>query len=347
MKRICRLLLLTLLTSLLVGVNVSAADKESIVDYAMKWNNNPNILYQYAGPGRGHSLEDCDKNKWKTDCSGFVSSVYSHFGYNIGGSSSEIYKKAKKKIYNQKDAKPGDVCWWEGHVGIYIGNNKMIHTNQPTEGKNKIHITEFKPSGPCDTPSAYLRVVDDVGKLGTPKQSTETKVKQAKATGSVILESDITGMPIESSLRAEQQRLNLMSRDDLTADDIATLDYIASVIDADEPTEVNWFYRITAFIGILLLVYGIGILVCLIFDYTNTFIDISLLSIISLGKWKVVSKADVQDGLVKVGYDAYRKVTFLTVSALVIRAVIVIIIAFLLLSGVIGKGIGYIWGLIF
>ena len=345
MKRILKILVISAIFTISFSSIVFA--DESVVEYAMKWKDNPNILYQYGGSGRGKSLEECDKDKLKTDCSGFVQSVFSHFGIDVGSDSSSIKKQAKKVFYKQSEAVPGDICWWEGHVGIYIGDNKIIHTNTPTAPNNRIHVTEMKPDGNYPTPSAYLRVVDDVSKLGSVSAVTKTEVQQAKSTGTIVTESDLTGMPIKSMLELEQKRLNLMSRDDLTENDIATLDYISAYIDNGKVSSSTWYGRVCAFLGIVCLMYGVLTFVCIIFDYTNKFVEISLLKIISFGKWKVVSKADIEDGLVKSGYDAYSGVTYLTVGALVVRTSIVIIVGMLLVSGVIGKLIGYIWGLIF
>ena len=104
---------------------------EEIVAYAMQFLGKP---YVYGGSSpKGF------------DCSGFTSYVYRHFGYNLSrsasGQSSEGVKVAKK------DLQPGDLVIYKnqsltriGHVGLYIGNNKMIHASEPGVG---VIITEI------------------------------------------------------------------------------------------------------------------------------------------------------------------------------------------------------------
>lgn len=104
---------------------------EEIVEYAMQFLGKP---YVYGGSSpKGF------------DCSGFTSYVYKHFGYNISrtasGQASEGTNVAKK------DLQPGDLVIYKnqsltriGHVGLYIGNNKMIHASEPGVG---VIITEI------------------------------------------------------------------------------------------------------------------------------------------------------------------------------------------------------------
>ena len=104
---------------------------EEIVAYAMQFLGKP---YVYGGSSpKGF------------DCSGFTSYVYKHFGYTLSraasGQASEGTKVAKK------DLQPGDLVIYKnqsltriGHVGIYIGNNKMIHASEPGVG---VIITEI------------------------------------------------------------------------------------------------------------------------------------------------------------------------------------------------------------
>ena len=73
------------------------------------------------------------------DCSGFTSYVYKHFGYNISRSS--VGQASNGIKVNKKDLQPGDLVIYKntsltriGHVGIYIGDNKMIHASEPGVG---------------------------------------------------------------------------------------------------------------------------------------------------------------------------------------------------------------------
>lgn len=71
------------------------------------------------------------------DCSGFISYVYNNsgLGFKIPRSSQAIFNKAKT-FELQEDARPGDLIFFTktyntknpvSHVGIYVGNGKMLH----------------------------------------------------------------------------------------------------------------------------------------------------------------------------------------------------------------------------
>lgn len=93
--------------------------RAKVVAYAKKFKGNP---YRYGGSSLTHG----------TDCSGFVMSVYKHFGYKLPHSSSAIARKGRKVSYSSK--KPGDIICYYGHVAIYIGGNKIIHASNRKTG---------------------------------------------------------------------------------------------------------------------------------------------------------------------------------------------------------------------
>ncbi|MCD8190796.1 MAG: C40 family peptidase [Clostridiales bacterium] len=58
------------------------------------------------------------------DCSGFVKSVFAHFGISLPHSSSAIRSYGKAVSYSEMQV--GDVVCYSGHVGIYAGNGKLL-----------------------------------------------------------------------------------------------------------------------------------------------------------------------------------------------------------------------------
>lgn len=72
------------------------------------------------------------------DCSGLTLWTYKQLGIELRHSASAQKNTSKPKKYSQANAKVGDIIafgWkgWSGagHVGIYIGNGKMIHVPAP------------------------------------------------------------------------------------------------------------------------------------------------------------------------------------------------------------------------
>ena len=72
------------------------------------------------------------------DCSGLVRYVYEHFGISLPHSSYGQMSRGRKVL--RKYLKPGDLVFFAGggHVGIYLGSNRMIHA--PHSG-SVVHIS--------------------------------------------------------------------------------------------------------------------------------------------------------------------------------------------------------------
>ena len=76
------------------------------------------------------------------DCSGFVSWVVNHcgVGWNVGRLDAESLRQTCVRV-SPANVKPGDLIFFQGtydtvgasHVGIYVGNNMMIHCGDPIQ----------------------------------------------------------------------------------------------------------------------------------------------------------------------------------------------------------------------
>ena len=76
------------------------------------------------------------------DCSGFVSWVINNCGngWNVGRCTADELRSHCSQV-SPSEAKPGDLIFFQGtydtpgasHVGIYVGNNMMIHCGKPVQ----------------------------------------------------------------------------------------------------------------------------------------------------------------------------------------------------------------------
>lgn len=97
----------------------SGSDGAAVVAYASQFVGNP---YKYGGSSLTNG----------TDCSGFVMSVYAAFGVSLPHSS-----KAMRSVgygVGTDEMQPGDIVCYSGHVGIYAGNDTIVHASTPSTG---------------------------------------------------------------------------------------------------------------------------------------------------------------------------------------------------------------------
>jgi len=71
------------------------------------------------------------------DCSGFTMKIFQHFGYYLPHSS--ISQRSYGTVVSWANKQPGDLICYNaingiGHVGIYIGNNRVIHAGSTATG---------------------------------------------------------------------------------------------------------------------------------------------------------------------------------------------------------------------
>lgn len=96
-----------------------AAGGQAVVDYACQFIGNP---YVWGGTSLTNGA----------DCSGFVQSVFAHFGISMPRTS---YQQRSAGVgVSYENAIPGDVICYDGHVGIYIGNGQIVNAMNPAQG---------------------------------------------------------------------------------------------------------------------------------------------------------------------------------------------------------------------
>lgn len=348
MKRIiCGLLVLVLIgvcvspsvveASYIKKDEVTLPETTEVAKYAFEWADHTEIPYVWGGGRGANSLEELAAAGNGTDCSGFTSLVYRHFGYNVTMYSGAQKSEAKQVFTDITKAVPGDIVWWSGHVAIYIGDEKIVHTNTSRGPYNYPHVSSVYYRSAAPT---FLRMVDDVSELkplkGTEAEETKEDVKEAELTGSVVTESDITGMPIESTLEDEAKGLPMVVP--LNQRDSSNLEELKTRMTEERPGWISVCLRLVSFVGIFLILYGVLFFVAYLFDRVNMLFEFSLLGMISFGRCRYW---DDLDGAVPKHKDSDGK-TYLNFRKTLIRFFVFEFSGLFLVSGWIFRVIFYI-----
>lgn len=101
------------------SVSTGSGSGSAVVNYACQFVGNP---YVWGGTSLTNGA----------DCSGFIMSVYAHFGVSLPHSSSAM--RGVGREVSVSDMQPGDIVCYSGHVAIYMGGGQIVHASSPSTG---------------------------------------------------------------------------------------------------------------------------------------------------------------------------------------------------------------------
>src|SRR5699024_7679398 len=107
-----------------------AASGNAIVDIAFRYVGTP---YVWGGASPSGF-----------DCSGFTSYVFAQAGISIPRSSSA--QRNAGTVVSAADARAGDLVWWPGHVGIYLGGGDYIAAHRVGNPRSARPIFKSNPT---------------------------------------------------------------------------------------------------------------------------------------------------------------------------------------------------------
>lgn len=94
------------------------------------------------------------------DCSGLVLWYYKNLGVKLYHSANSQKYEGKPRKYSAEKAKVGDIIWFPGHVGIYVGGGFMIHSPHPGARTERVKVWDWAEDN-WTSNVTYTRILDN------------------------------------------------------------------------------------------------------------------------------------------------------------------------------------------
>lgn len=175
---------------------------------------------------------------------------------------------------------------------------------------------------------------------GNEIQSNAPETEEEKqALDNLIKEWDLKGMPVIEGL-PNQQKVDLPSTSGLSVAENINLESLREAKKNESFVLSEALSRAMMFIGMVLIFYSVLLLIALLYDWVNSFVDFSLVSLLTFGKYRLVSK-DYFERNKLIGYDKYKRQTNVTPFSCFMRIVMIAVVGMLITSGIIQTA--FIW----
>lgn len=235
-------------------------------------------------------------------------------------------------------------------------NSEVIEIFANVSGLNKFNQTYGLGGGDCTNHIAFIRMyaqtVDTAGHLRDTAVGKEVSYSVGSVTfakgettsyeygsaslsitgSSLVDEWEISGMPIRHDMTTNQVAVVLMGRDSLSLSEAEAIAMMGENIALLKEAELlDGMRTAIVFIGLVVILYGFMLMLAMVFDKANTFIDMSLVSVMTLGKVKY-DPFESAKGVEPKGYVSTRKLSMM--------AIIILLVGVLLVSSGMTKLIG-------
>lgn len=152
--------------------------------------------------------------------------------------------------------------------------------------------------------------------------------EEIDAYQSVIEEWNLKGMPSKSDIAVDMADVVLPDQSELSFSDRLVIGNIKENIDASKMSTYRIIKIIFVVIGLILIVYTILLMIGYVFDKSNSFLEVSIVSFLTLGRVKILNDNDaIAEEEDKKGY--------IKPNAFFVRLVILFIAGCLLISSII------------
>lgn len=181
-------------------------------------------------------------------------------------------------------------------------------------------VAWFRPTYAKDLGSGYT---------GEYSNSSGFTINQdfLKTAGSLVEEGDLIGMP--DMWKFEGEPVYTPDRSGLSVTEVITVGTIGEDVKNKQVSIMSISKLIINIVGYLCILYGFFLIIGLIFDKSNNFVDTSALSILSLGHWRLVEDMEEAKKTTKKNGK-----TFITTRGVIFRAIGCVMFGLVLISGI-------------
>ena len=134
---------------------------------------------------------------------------------------------------------------------------------------------------------------------------------------------------IQSNLQSGVVIPDVGNRNSLTQAELNNIQAIKDTKDADKLSLFEVVKTVISFLGFALIVYAVLLFLAYIFDRVNSFLNISLVSMLTLGHIKVAQRDDMSE----LDDEMKKKKGYVTMAKLFIIIAIIVILGSLMVSG--------------
>lgn len=182
--------------------------------------------------------------------------------------------------------------WGSGVSEIMKKYNLSVDGNQIAYYRMynaKIDDSPKRPSGVGTEP------VYNMGNITVSSSGGNNTVENSD--GDILVpESWLVGMPDDTKISDSAEPITLTGTDGISASELKNVTTMKEELHSNLTDTIVSYFRISVvFLGMILILYAILLVVSYIFDMVNTFLDISMVQIISLGRLHCCFERDVDE----------------------------------------------------
>lgn len=197
-------------------------------------------------------------------------------------------------------------------------------------------ITWEETYGATNTYFSYLELLKCSGKDFNSQPSIyddnalrgATK-KEVEEYNGLVQQWNLTGMPSKTNLAEGVKIPEFYDYKALTSNELENLQDIKNIRDGDKLTIFRVAKISISILGFLLILYALLLVAAYIFDRVNSFLNLSLVNLFTLGYLKVATKKDLRE----LGMYNQDRTGYITAPKLFVIVLVILIIGGLMISG--------------